>query len=78
MIKAIVIHKRDVESASELLRGMMAQAEARWIPPNAVVEALVDELRRLTLCSGEPDAAAAYLRALAVEVEGHPSAPLSN
>ncbi len=69
MITAIVVHKRDVESASALLRDVMVRAEELWIPPDAVVEALVAELRRLTLRSGEPQAAAAYLRALAEEAD---------
>jgi len=72
MMKAIVVHKRDIESASVLLREMMAQAEALWIPSDAIVEALVDELRLLTLRTGEPNAAVAYLRALAEEIEASP------
>lgn len=69
MTKAIVARKRDIESASVLLRPVLAEAEALWIPASAIAEVLVEELRRVILKSEGPDGAAAYLRALADEVE---------
>ena len=69
MIQMIVAHRRDIEMVSRLLRPAILQAEEQWVPVNAIAEALVEELQRLVLCLGEPAAAAAYLRALADEVE---------
>lgn len=64
-----MVRRQDVESASVLLREVMVQAEALWIPPDAIAEALVEELRRVTLEANGADGAAAYLRALAEEIE---------
>lgn len=69
MIKMIVVHRRDIDSMRLLLRPALQQAEEQWIPINAVAEALVEELQMLAHRLGEPGAAAAYLRALADEIE---------
>lgn len=72
MIDMIVVHRRDVEAMIELLRPAMLKAEEKWIPVSAVAEALVEALHGLATRSGDPDAAAAYLRALADEVDARP------
>ena len=69
MIEMIVVHRRDIDSMRLLLRPALQQAEEQWIPINAVAEALVEELQTLALQLNEPGAAAAYLRALADEIE---------
>lgn len=69
MLTAIVVRKRDVERAGALLQRATAEAQDLSIPDIAITEALVEQLRRLALQSNELDGAAAYLRALAAEVE---------
>lgn len=69
MVEMIVVHRRDIDSMRLLLRPALQQAEEQWIPINAVAEALVEELQKLALRLGEPGAAAAYLRALADEMD---------
>lgn len=69
MIELIVVHRRDIDCMRLLLRPALQQAEEQWIPINAVAEALVEELQKLALRLGEPGAAAAYLRALADDME---------
>lgn len=72
MIDMIVVHRRDVEAMTELLRPAMLEADEKWIPVNAIAEALVEALHGLTARLGDPGAAAAYLRALADEVGAGP------
>jgi len=69
VITAIVVRKRDLECAGLLLQRATDEARNLLIPDNAITEALVEQLRRLALQSNEPDGGAAYLRALALEVE---------
>jgi hypothetical protein len=72
MIDLIVVHRRDVEAMTELLRPAMLEAEEKWIPANAIAEALVEALHALTARLGDPGATADYLRALADEVDAEP------
>jgi hypothetical protein len=69
------VHASDVATAQVLMKHAIAKARDQWIPADAIVDALIQELISFAAKSGSPARASAYLRAAATLIE-RSSAPL--
>ncbi|WP_428671387.1 hypothetical protein [Reyranella sp.] len=63
------VHAADVATARQLLGDALSAARERWIPINAIADALVQELVECTAKGSEPARMSAYLRGLATLIE---------
>ncbi len=59
------VHAADVAAARRLLDSALSIARERWIPVDAIADALVQELVECTAQGAEPTRMSAYLRGLA-------------
>lgn len=62
-------HAADVAAARQLLGGALSAARERWIPLNAIADALVQELVECAARGSEPARMSAYLRGLAALID---------
>lgn len=63
------VHAADVAAARHLLGDAVSAARERWIPVNAIADALVQELVECATRGSEPARMSAYLRGLATLIE---------
>jgi hypothetical protein len=63
------VHAADVAAARRLVGGAISTARERWIPVNAIADALVQELVECAARGTEPARMSAYLRGLATLID---------
>jgi hypothetical protein len=63
------VHAADVAAARQLVGGAVSAARERWIPVNAIADALVQELVECAARGSEPARMSAYLRGLAALID---------
>lgn len=72
------VHAADVAAARQLLGGAVSAARERWIPANAIADALVQELVEYAARGSEPARMSAYLRGLANLIDGSGATAIAN
>ncbi|WP_421999320.1 hypothetical protein [Reyranella sp.] len=63
------VHSDDVAVVRQLLGDALSAARDRWIPVNAIADALVQELIECAARGAEPGRMSAYLRGLATLID---------
>lgn len=71
------VHASDVATARVMLKHAIAKAHDQWIPADAIVDALIQELISFAAKSRSSARASAYLRAAATLIE-RTNAPLKS
>jgi hypothetical protein len=72
------VHAADVAAARQLVGGAVSTARERWIPANAIADALVQELVECAARGSEPARMSAYLRGLATLIDRSAIAATAN
>jgi len=72
------VHAADVAKARALLKDAVAMAREQWLPGNAIVDALVQELIDLGSRGAPPARTSAYLRGIAHLLDDAAAAPKTN
>lgn len=72
------VHSADVGAARAVLREAIGIARERWIPGDAIADAMILELIELGSRSAPPERLSAYLRGIATLVERAVSAERLN
>ncbi|MFM8533000.1 MAG: hypothetical protein ACKOEC_05340 [Acidimicrobiia bacterium] len=63
------VHAADVAAARQLLGDALSAARDRWIPADAIADALVQEMVECAARGSEPMRISAYLRGLAALID---------
>jgi hypothetical protein len=69
------VYAADVAAARQLVGDAISAARERWIPVNAIADALVQELVECAARGSEPARMSAYLRGLATLIDRSIAAP---
>lgn len=76
--RIVQVHAADVAAARQLLGDAVSVARERWIPVNAIADALVQELVECAARGSEPARMSAYLRGLAALIDRSSVAATAN